>query len=214
MYRHECQSLHQRSPLLDRAGNSAGREDTSRFPYKDQLELVRKGTADILKLTVHSGSEYIISRATFLCYFIKKTSVINECYTEIDLKIFRTFVAPALGITHRFVGTESCGAIGGHCDTAAGSALSIIVALLVRGHIPTLVDHLIACVTPGSSVDILVIDHGIAVNPARPELADRLKEAGIKGVPIEWLRERAQTLTGQPCMIRVYEPSHWRCALP
>jgi len=89
------------------------KEDTSRFPYKDRLELVSKGTADIPKLTVHSGSEYIISRATFPCYFIKKASVINECYTEIDLKIFRTFVAPALGITHRFVGTEPCCAVTG-----------------------------------------------------------------------------------------------------
>ena len=65
-----------------------------------------KGTADIPRLTVHRGSEYIISRATFPCYFIKEQSVINHCYTEIDLKIFRQYLAPALGVTHRFVGTE------------------------------------------------------------------------------------------------------------
>lgn len=90
------------------------------------------------------------------------------------------------------------GASGGHCDTAVAAALSIIVAPLVRGRIPTLVDEVITCVTPGSSVDILVTDHGIAVNPARPELADRLKDAGIKVVSIEWLRERAEILTGKP----------------
>ncbi|WP_123348299.1 MULTISPECIES: [citrate (pro-3S)-lyase] ligase [unclassified Enterobacter] len=82
------------------------KEDTSRFSYEDRLELVRKSTADIPRLTVHHGSEYIISRATFPCYFIKEQSVINHCYTEIDLKIFRQHLAPALGITHRFVGTE------------------------------------------------------------------------------------------------------------
>ncbi len=60
------------------------------------------------------------------------------------------------------------GASGGHCDTAVAAALSIIVAPLVRGRIPTLVDNVTTCVTPGSSVDILVTDHGIAVNPARP----------------------------------------------
>lgn len=65
-----------------------------------------KGTADIPRLTVHRGSEYIISRATFPCYFIKEQSVINHCYTEIDLKIFRQYLAPAQGVTHRFVGTE------------------------------------------------------------------------------------------------------------
>ncbi|WMY73308.1 citrate lyase subunit alpha [Buttiauxella selenatireducens] len=90
------------------------------------------------------------------------------------------------------------GASGGHCDTAVAAELSIIVAPLVRGRIPTLVDEVTTCVTPGSSVDILVTDHGIAVNPARPELAERLKEAGMKIVSIEWLRERAEILTGQP----------------
>ncbi|AMO79839.1 MAG: [citrate (pro-3S)-lyase] ligase [Enterobacterales bacterium] len=82
------------------------KEDTSRFPYEDRLELVRAGTADIKNLTVHRGSEYIISRATFPCYFIKEQGVVDDCYTEIDLKIFRQYLAPALGITHRFVGTE------------------------------------------------------------------------------------------------------------
>ncbi|MTH44872.1 citrate lyase subunit alpha [Intestinirhabdus alba] len=90
------------------------------------------------------------------------------------------------------------GASGGHCDTAVAAGLSIIVAPLVRGRIPTLVDNVLTCVTPGTSIDILVTDHGIAVNPARPELAERLKEAGMKVVSIEWLRERAQQLTGQP----------------
>lgn len=90
------------------------------------------------------------------------------------------------------------GASGGHCDTAVAAALSIIVAPLVRGRIPTLVDNVTTCVTPGSSVDILVTDHGIAVNPARPELAERLKQSGLRVVTIEWLRARAQMLTGEP----------------
>lgn len=90
------------------------------------------------------------------------------------------------------------GASGGHCDTAIGSALSIIVAPLVRGRIPTIVDNVLTCVTPGSSIDILVTDHGIAVNPARPELAQRLSDAGMPLVSIEWLRDRALSLTGEP----------------
>jgi citrate lyase subunit alpha/citrate CoA-transferase len=95
------------------------------------------------------------------------------------------------------------GASGGHCDTAVGAALAIIVAPLVRGRIPTLVDKVITRVTPGSSIDILVTDHGIAVNPARPELAERLFTAGIPVVSIASLRERARLLTGDPCPIEV-----------
>ncbi|MDT3249642.1 citrate lyase subunit alpha [Serratia sp. root2] len=90
------------------------------------------------------------------------------------------------------------GASGGHCDTAAAARLAIIVAPLVRGRIPTLVEQVTTCVTPGSSIDILVTDHGIAVNPARPELAQRLQEAGLPVVGIDGLRERALLLTGEP----------------
>ncbi|MEE4407292.1 MULTISPECIES: citrate lyase subunit alpha [unclassified Serratia (in: enterobacteria)] len=90
------------------------------------------------------------------------------------------------------------GASGGHCDTAAAARLAIIVAPLVRGRIPTLVEQVTTCVTPGSSIDILVTDHGIAVNPARPELAQRLQEAGLPVVGIDGLRRRALLLTGEP----------------
>lgn len=82
------------------------KENTSRFPYEDRRDLVLKGTEGITNLTVHEGSQYVISRATFPCYFIKEQGVADDCYTEIDLKIFRQYLAPALGITHRFVGNE------------------------------------------------------------------------------------------------------------
>lgn len=90
------------------------------------------------------------------------------------------------------------GASGGHCDTAAAARLAIIVAPLVRGRIPTLVEEVTTCVTPGASIDILVTDHGIAVNPARPELAQRLRDGGLNVVSIEWLYQRALLLTGEP----------------
>lgn len=82
------------------------RENNSRFQYQDRFDLVVAGTQHIANLTVHQGSQYIISRATFPCYFIKEKGLVEECYTEIDLKIFRQHLAPALGITHRFVGSE------------------------------------------------------------------------------------------------------------
>ncbi|WP_058912503.1 [citrate (pro-3S)-lyase] ligase [Entomohabitans teleogrylli] len=82
------------------------REDASAFSYEDRLAMAQAGTQHITNLTLHAGSEYLISRATFPCYFIKDQSIINHCHTEIDLKIFRHYIAPALGITHRFVGEE------------------------------------------------------------------------------------------------------------
>ncbi|WP_373776283.1 citrate lyase subunit alpha, partial [Neisseria dentiae] len=97
------------------------------------------------------------------------------------------------------------GASGGHSDTASGARLAMIVAPLVRGRIPTVVKDVLTTVTPGEHIDILVTDHGIAVNPKRPKLAARLHEAGIETVPIEALYQRAVMLTGEPDAIRFTE---------
>ena len=90
------------------------------------------------------------------------------------------------------------GASGGHCDTAAGADLTIITAPLVRGRIPCVVEKVLTRVTPGASVDVLVTDHGIAVNPARQDLIDRLRQADIPLMTIEALQQRAELLTGKP----------------
>lgn len=52
-------------------------------------------------------------------------------------------------------------------------------------------------VTP-ASVDVLVTDHGIAVNPARQDLLDNLRAAGVALTTIEQLQQRAEQLTGKP----------------
>ena len=88
------------------------------------------------------------------------------------------------------------GASGGHCDVAAAANLTIVVAPL-RSRIPTVVKR-VTRLTPGESIDVLVTDHGIAVNPARPEIRERLMEAGLKVVDINALYERAISLTGVP----------------
>lgn len=87
---------------------------------------------------------------------------------------------------------------GGHSDTAAGAKITIITAPLVRGRIPVVVDDVVVVSTPGESIDVLVTDHGIAVNPRRKELIDRLKDAGIPLKTIEELRDIAYSITGKP----------------
>lgn len=82
------------------------KEDRSFFSYHDRLEMIKAGIADFENVTVHPGSDYIISRATFPSYFLKDEGVVNYCHTAVDLQLFREYIGPALGITHRFVGTE------------------------------------------------------------------------------------------------------------
>ena len=90
------------------------------------------------------------------------------------------------------------GAIGGHPDTAADTALSIIVCPLLRGRIPCVVDEVTTLVTPGNTVDVIVTEYGIAVNPRRADLRERLEKAGLPIVEIEWLRDKARKIIGNP----------------
>jgi citrate lyase subunit alpha/citrate CoA-transferase len=88
------------------------------------------------------------------------------------------------------------GAIGGHQDTAYGASVSIVVCPLTRGRIPCIVDRVGAIVTPGKTVDVLVTEHGVAVNPERPDLAERFTRAGITVLPVEELRAEVVRTVG------------------
>lgn len=93
------------------------------------------------------------------------------------------------------------GASGGHSDTAACAKMTVIVAPLLRGRIPTLVDQVQTVITPGTSVDVLVTDRGIAVHPNRKDLQETFKEAGIETVSIESLVQKAKDIVGEPAEI-------------
>lgn len=100
------------------------------------------------------------------------------------------------------VTTDSNGKIiggsGGHNDAAAGAKLTVIVAPLVRARLPIVVEKCTTLTTLGSTVDVLVTERGIAVNPARKELADRLRHAHLPVRGIEDLRDQAVRMTGKP----------------
>lgn len=100
------------------------------------------------------------------------------------------------------VHTDSTGYImggsGGHSDTAAGAKMSMIVAPLSRARLPIVVDEVLCKSTPGNTVDVLVTQRGIAVNPLRPELSERFTEAGLPVVDIRTLRDEAQRQCGRP----------------
>lgn len=90
------------------------------------------------------------------------------------------------------------GASGGHCDTAAGSKLSIIVAPLIRGRIPTILDRVNTVITPGETIDVVVTDRGIAVNPRRKDLIEKLSSANLPLFTIGELKDKAEKITGKP----------------
>ncbi|MEG2143776.1 MAG: citrate lyase subunit alpha, partial [Oscillospiraceae bacterium] len=78
-------------------------------------------------------------------------------------------------------------------------------APLIRGRIPTILDKVNSIVTPGSTVDVLVTEYGIAVNPIRSDLIERLNKAGIRLSTISELQKLAEDIVGKPCPIEYAE---------
>lgn len=82
------------------------REDCSLFAYTERKAMVEQGVADIENVSVIDGSDYAISNTTFPTYFLKRLSDATDTQILLDLDLFRRHIAPALGATVRFVGTE------------------------------------------------------------------------------------------------------------
>lgn len=88
------------------------------------------------------------------------------------------------------------GGSGGHADTADSAQLAIVTTRLAAGARPKLVQRVGCITTPGSTVDVVVTEAGMAVNPARPELAERLRAAGLPLQTMAALQAQACRLAG------------------
>ena len=80
------------------------KEDLSLFPYSERLEMIKSGCEGMA--TVLDGSDYQISAETFPTYFLKDLSEASETQMLLDLDLFGRHIAPTLGATVRFVGSE------------------------------------------------------------------------------------------------------------
>ncbi|QHM73794.1 citrate lyase subunit alpha [Mixta intestinalis] len=122
------------------------------------------------------------------------------CCDRVDIVILSALEIDTAFNVNVLTGSDGVmrGASGGHCDVAAAANLTIVVAPLIRSRIPTVVRRVTTRVTPGESIDVLVTDHGIAVNPARPEVKERLVAAGLPVVDIEVLYQKSLVISGEP----------------
>ncbi len=81
-------------------------EDASYFSAKDRYEIVKNHYHNNDRVHVYKSGPYIISRATFPTYFLKKDTDKLKVYTELDAKIFAKRIAKDLNIKKRYFGTE------------------------------------------------------------------------------------------------------------
>ncbi len=90
------------------------------------------------------------------------------------------------------------GAQGGHPDTAAGAKCTIVIAPLLQGRIPAICTDVTTVTTPGESIDVVITDYGIAINPRRQDLIDAMKNVDLPFKTIEELRDIAFSIVGEP----------------
>lgn len=91
------------------------------------------------------------------------------------------------------------GAQGGHPDTAQGAKCAIVICPLLQGRIPAICTDVTTVTTPGESIDVVVTDYGVAVNPARQDILEALRKADCVPLKtIEELRDIAYSIAGEP----------------
>lgn len=81
-------------------------EDMSIFRPDERIELVKAGVKHLKNVYVHSTSSYMVSAATFPSYFLKEEDDVTELQARLDARLFKNYIAPALDIKTRYVGSE------------------------------------------------------------------------------------------------------------
>ena len=119
---------------------------------------------------------------------------------------FATFVdAAVLGATevdvhfNANVNTHSDGALlhgTGGWQNCLFSGCSILAIPSFRDRIPVLVDQVTTVTGPGELVDVVVTERGIAVNPRRQDLLDRLRRSDLPLRPIEEIKAEVEGIVG------------------
>lgn len=123
--------------------------------------------------------------------FVNKLDYVILAALEVDVNFNCNVVVGSDGII--------TGAQGGHPDTAAGAKCTIVISPLLQGRIPAICTDVTTVTTPGESVDVVITDYGVAINPLRQDLIEAMKD--VEGIPfctIEELRDMAYAIVGEP----------------
>ena len=76
--------------------------------------------------------------------------------------------------------------------------LALITIPSMRNGVPSIRERVQTVVTPGETVDVIVTERGIAVNPRREDLRARLRDAGLPVKDIRRLKAEIEHITGIP----------------
>ncbi|NCA80241.1 MAG: citrate lyase subunit alpha [Sphingobacteriia bacterium] len=121
--------------------------------------------------------------------YTSMTDIVILGATEIDLNFNGNVVTHSDGLLlHGIGGWQNC----------IHSKCTILPIPLFRDRIPVIVDQVTTLCGPGELIDVIVTERGIAINPKRTDLIDKMKHSSLPIVSIEDLKAEADAICGVP----------------
>jgi citrate lyase subunit alpha/citrate CoA-transferase len=121
--------------------------------------------------------------------FAQLVDVVILGATEVDVKFNANVVTHSDGVLlHGIGGWQNC--LFAKC--------TILPIPLFRDRIPVIRDEVTTICGPGELIDVIVTERGIAINPLRQDLIERVKNSGMPIKTIEQLKQEAEKICGVP----------------
>ena len=109
--------------------------------------------------------------------------------TEVDVNFNANVVTHSDGqLLHGIGGWQNC----------LFSKCTILPIPLFRDRIPVIVDEVTTLCGPGDLIDVIVTERGIAINPKRKDLIEKMKGSDLPIKTIQELKEEGEKICGKP----------------
>jgi citrate lyase subunit alpha/citrate CoA-transferase len=121
--------------------------------------------------------------------FASMVDVVMLGATEVDVNFNANVVTHSDGyLLHGIGGWQNC----------LFARTTILPVPLFRDRIPVIRDNVTTLCGPGELIDVIVTERGIAINPKRQDLIDKMKDSGLPLKTIEELKAEAEEICGIP----------------
>lgn len=126
--------------------------------------------------------------------YTSMTDIVILGATEIDVNFNGNVVTHSDGLLlHGIGGWQNC-----------LHAKNVIIPIpLFRDRMPVLVDKVTTLCGPGELIDVIVTERGIAINPRRTDLIEKMKGSSLPIKTIEELKAEAEAICGKPAPAKV-----------
>ena len=122
-------------------------------------------------------------------FFGSMVDVVILGATEVDVNFNANVVTHSDGyLLHGIGGWQNC----------IFSKCTILPVPLFRDRIPVIIDKVTTLCGPGELIDVIVTERGIAINPLRKDLIEKLKSSSLPIKTIEELKAEAEKICGVP----------------